>query len=133
MANIEHAISLPFTLGFTGSIETTTDQKKIWADRVLSVIGTAVGERVQRYYFGSKIHFDTFENVASAESQLYRDISESFSTYLPLLSFNNFQTSYKQDTGVLNVTVFYSLPDGTQDTTQIGTVQISGNQPPKEI
>ena len=133
MANIEHAISLPFTLGFTGSIEATTDQRKIWADRVLSVIGTAVGERVQRYYFGSKIHFDTFENVSSAESQLSRDISEAFSMYLPLLSFNNLQTSYQQDTGVLSVTVFYSLPDGTEDTTQVGTVQISGNQPPKEM
>lgn len=133
MTNIEQAIKLPFTIGFTGSIEATTDQRKIWADRVLSVIGTAEGERVQRYYFGSKIHFDTFETVTAAESQIYTSISEAFSRYLPLLSFNDLQTSFSQDTGVLSVTVFYSLPDGTQGTTQVGTVQISGNQPPKEL
>jgi phage baseplate assembly protein W len=133
MANIEQAISLPFTLGFTGSIDATTDQRKIWADRVLSVVGTAVGERAQRYHFGSKIHFATFENVTSAESQLSRDISEAFSMHLPLLSFNDLQTSYSQSTGVLDVTVFYSLPDGTESTAQVGTVQISGNQPPKEL
>lgn len=133
MANIEQAIKLPFTIGFTGSIESTTDQKKIWADRVLSVIGTAEGERVQRYYFGSKIHFDTFETVSEAESRIYSSISEAFSRYLPLLSFNNLQTSFSQDTGVLTVTVFYFLPDGTDGTTQVGTVQISGNQPPKEL
>lgn len=133
MANIEQAIKLPFTIGFTGSIEATTDQRKIWDDRVLSVIGTAEGERVQRYYFGSKIHFDTFETVTAAESQIYSNISEAFSRYLPLLSFTDLQTSFSQDTGVLSVTVFYSLPDGTQGSTQVGTVQISGNQPPKEL
>ena len=133
MANIEHTIKLPFTIGFTGSIEATTDQKKIWADKVLSVIGTAEGERVQRYYFGSKVHFDTFETVTEAESRIYSHISEAFSRYLPLLSFNDLQTSFSQDTGVLNVTVFYSLPDGTEGTTQVGAVQIIGNQPPKEL
>jgi phage baseplate assembly protein W len=133
MTNIEQAISLPFTLGFTGSIDTTTDPKKIWADRVLSVVGTAIGERAQRYYFGSKIHLSTFESVTSAESQLSRDITEAFSTYLPLLSFEDLQTSYNQSTGVLGVTVFYSLPDGTEGAAQVGTVQISGNQPPKEL
>jgi phage baseplate assembly protein W len=133
MTNIEKAISLPFTLGFTGSIESTTSQSKIWADRVLSVIGTAIGERVQRYYFGSKIHFDNFDTVSKAESQIYSSISEAFSMYLPLLGFTDLQTTYSKDTGTLNVTVFYSLPDGTQDSTKVGTVQINGNQPPKEL
>lgn len=133
MANIEHAIKLPFTLGINGSIETTTDQRKIWADRVLSVIGTALGERAQRYYFGSKIHFDSFETVTAAEEQLYRHIAEAFSDYLPLLEFSDLQTSYSKDTGVLDVTVFYSLPDETTTDTKIGTVMITGTQPSKEI
>ena len=133
MANTEHAISLPFTLNTNGFIETTTDQRKIWADRVLSVIGTALGERAQRYYFGSKIHFDNFQSVTAAEEALYRHISEAFSDYLPLLNFNDLETSYSEDTGVLNVTVFYSLPDNTTTETKIGTVLITGTQPPKEI
>jgi hypothetical protein len=53
--------------------------------------------------------------------------------HLPLLSFDELQTSYSESTGVLNVTVFYSLPDGTESMAQVGTVQISGNQPPKEL
>lgn len=133
MVNYEQAISLPFTLGANGSIEATTDQRKIWADRVLSVIGTALGERAQRYYFGSKIHFDSFESVSAAEEQVISHISEAFSTYLPLLTFNDIQTSYSQDTGALEVTVLYSLPDETQTNTKVGTVLISGNQPPKEF
>lgn len=133
MANIEHAISLPFTLSANGYIETTTDQRKLWADRVLSVIGTALGERPQRYYFGSKIHFDNFESVTAAEESLYSHISEAFSEYLPLLNFSDLQTSYSKDTGVLSVTVFYSLPDDTTAETKVGTVLIAGNQPPKEI
>lgn len=133
MANIEQAISLPFTLGINGSIVATTDQRKLWADRVLSVIGTALGERVQRYYFGSKIHFDNFDSVTGAEESLYKHISEAFSDYLPLLNFSDLQTSYSKDTGVLEVTVFYSLPDDTTTETKIGTVLINGTQPPKEI
>lgn len=133
MVNYEHAISLPFTLNANGSVETTTDQRKIWADRVLSVIGTALGERAQRYYFGSKIHFDSFEGVTAAEESLYKHISEAFSDYLPLLNFSDLQTSYSKDTGVLDVTVFYSLPDDTTTETKIGTVLITGTQPPKDI
>jgi phage baseplate assembly protein W len=133
MTNIEYTISLPFFIGVTGSVTTTSDQKKIWADRVLSVIGTAVGERVQRYGFGSRVHYDAFETVTQAEAQLESNILEAFSEYLPSLSFNGIQTSYDQSTGALGVTVLYSLPDTAEASTGIGTVRINGTLPPKEL
>jgi len=133
MSNTEYAISLPFTLGFTGSIDTTTDQRKIWADRVLSVVGTALGERPQRYYFGSKVHFESFENVEQAQDGIERAISEAFAKYLPLLTFREITSTYSQDTGVLDVTVLYSLPDESLSEVKIGTVQINGSEPPKEL
>lgn len=133
MSNTEYAISLPFTLGFTGSIDTTTDQRKIWADRVLSVVGTALGERPQRYYFGSKVHFEAFENVEQAKDGIERAISDAFAKYLPLLTFREITSTYSQDTGRLNVTVLYSLPDESLSEVKIGTVQINGSEPPKEF
>jgi phage baseplate assembly protein W len=133
MSNTEYAITLPFTLGFTGSVETTTDQRKIWADKVLSVIGTAIGERVQRYYFGSKVHYEVFDTAAAAPERLEGIISEAFGNYLPLLTFSGLSTTYSQDTGTLTVTVTYYLPDDTEESTKVGVVQITGNQPAEEF
>ena len=133
MSNTEYTISLPFTLGVTGTVQTTTDQNKIWQDRVLSVVGTAIGERAQRYYFGSKVHFEVFDGVTHAEEVLPGVISSAFATYLPLLSFKRIDTSYSRDTGTLSVTVYYALPDNTVTSVQVGNVQINGTQPPKEF
>jgi phage baseplate assembly protein W len=133
MANTEYTVSLPFTLGFTGSVETTIDQTKIWSDKVLTVVGTALGERTQRYYFGSKVHFEAFENVEQAKEGIEKAVSEAFSAYLPLLTFRGIRSSYSPDTGQLNVTILYSLPDEALSEVKIGNVQIDGNQPPKEF
>lgn len=133
MSNTEYAMVLPFTLGFTGSVETTSDQRKIWADRVLSVIGTSIGERAQRYYFGSKVHSEVFETSGSAADAMKEIVSAAFAAYLPLLTFTDLTTSYSSDTGTLTVTVEYYLPDNTKESTRVGTVQINGTQAAEEF
>ena len=56
----ERAISLPFSIDSYGNVASTKDQSKIWADRVRSVVGTTVGERLMRPDFGTSIPFATF-------------------------------------------------------------------------
>jgi len=42
------AISFPFTLDPFGKTTSTTDQRKIYQDKVLTLLSTAVGERPMR-------------------------------------------------------------------------------------
>lgn len=132
MANVEFAIKLPFTLGATGSVEVTTDQNKIWADRVLSVVGTAIGERVQRYYFGSKVHTEFFDTVSGAESNLPEIVAQAFAAYLPLLTLRNVTTDYNKDLGTLEAIIFYSLPNDERAELRVGNISLNGNLPFKE-
>ena len=133
MATVEKAINLPFTIGYTGSVEATVSQSKIWADRVLSVVGTAIGERVQRYYFGSKVHLELFSTASEAQERLPEIVSEAFSSFLPLLKLNRVESSFDSKLGTLTAEVYYTLPDDVRGNVTVGTILIDGNLPFKEV
>jgi phage baseplate assembly protein W len=129
---IEKAISLPFSVDPYGKISSTTEQPKIWADRVRSVIGTSLRERVMRPDFGGKVAFKVFENQDVAESSVKTEITEMFGSQLPLLTLQEVQTSFDEYSGTINTTVIYKLPNDQITHTNIGVVYISGNTPPYE-
>jgi phage baseplate assembly protein W len=129
----ELAIALPFQIDISGSVASTTDQDKIWQDRVLSVVGTAVGERVQNYYFGSKVHYDVFNTQEDAATKIEAHISEAFMNFLPLLSLRGVASTYDQDSGELNVTVTYLTPTNDLQQANVGTFYKDKDLPPKEL
>ena len=83
----EKAISLPFSIDTSGSIGTTTEQSKIWTDRVRSVLGTSLRERVMRPTFGTLIPFSLFNNVENAVEEIRDEVTRAFDRYLQLLTY----------------------------------------------
>lgn len=132
MAFAEKAVSLPFTIGPTGSVVMTDDQSKIWADRVVSVIGTAIGERIHNYYFGSRIHEQLWKTEEEAVEGLDESIAKSFEDNLPLLDYSGITTEYDSTLGSLTVTISYRLPNDVQENVTVGSVTIQGDSPIKE-
>jgi phage baseplate assembly protein W len=128
----EYAISLPFTITAYGTVDATGDQRKIWADRVLSAIGTGWGERVLRYEFGTKIHAEVYNTITAAESTIKLEVSRAFNEFLPLLTLDEVITTYSPETNSIKVDVTYKLPNQSEDTLTVGNVSIKGNLPPKE-
>jgi phage baseplate assembly protein W len=128
----ESAISLPFTITAYGKIGDTTDQSKIWSDRVVSVIGTGWGQRLLRYEFGTKIHTEVYNSITAAEENIKIEIATAFETFLPLLTLSEVITSYSQSTNEISVDVRYKLPNQEETTVSVGTVSIRGILPPKE-
>jgi phage baseplate assembly protein W len=132
MSDLEQAISLPFTISPTGKVATTTDQGKIWQDRILSVIGTALGERAQRYYFGSRVFTELFESESKARETVPAIIGEAITTYLPLITLNNIVMDFDKNTGVMDITIFYTLPNDVNSELKVGSITVNGNLPFKE-
>lgn len=128
----EVALSVPFNITPTGAVETTTDQRKIWADRVVVVLGTAIGERIHRHFFGSDVHQSTFRTQDDADRALRSAIEVAFNTHLPRLTLTRIETSFDSVEAVLNATVFYRLPNDEETQTSVGGVTISNNQPVRE-
>ena len=125
----EVALSLPFSVDPYGGITTTNDQTKIWTDRVRSVLGTTVRERVMRPGFGTLIPFALFDTETSAASQVETEVNQAFTQQLSLLRLDEVNVTVDNYTNVLTVEVVYALPNNETVSTVVGVARINGAQP----
>jgi phage baseplate assembly protein W len=122
------AMTLPFSIDRFGNISSTTDQKKIWADRVRSAVGTALTQRVMRPEFGTAIPQLLFDSVDVVREALQSEINLVFANYLSVLSFEELNIEYDDRQNVLSVDIRYRLPDDTEESVTLGVATLNGNQ-----
>lgn len=125
----EVAISIPFSFDVFGKVTTTSDQKKIWSDRVRSVVGTNLRERLMRPEFGCLVPSSFMETQDMASSMVITEVGRAFSSQLQPLTLQDVTTLFEESTGVMEVTVLYSLPNNDQIDTTVSFVYIDNNQP----
>lgn len=121
-------ISLPFSINKFGTVSTTSDQKKIWADRVRSAVGTALTQRVMRPTYGATVPQLLFDSVDVVIAALESDINAIFSTYLPSLTFEESLIDYDNKQNIISIDVRYRLPDGEEELVTLGVATLNGNQ-----
>jgi phage baseplate assembly protein W len=109
------AISFPFTLDPFGKTTSTTNQKKVYQDRVLTLLSTAVGERPMRPNYGTNIGTAMFENQGKVEKAVNDAIRSAMSKWLPELTVNKINIVGFLDTGAVTVEINVTLPDFTED------------------
>lgn len=132
MADNEIALKIPFSIDRFGNVVTTSDQAKIWSDRVHSAIGTQIGERVMRPSYGTRTAKAAFETITAAEDIIRREITRVFHDQLNLLSLDDIEFSFDQLTNELKARVIYSLPNKEQTDIEIGVVTLTGTTQPYE-
>ena len=125
----EYAISLPFSVNSYGKVASTFDQSKIWADRVRSVLGTTIRERVMRPNFGTLIPFAIFNTETGAVAQVEAEVSKAFSQQLGLLNLQKVNVTVDEYTNVLTVEAIYGLPNNEVVSTVVGLVLVDGANP----
>lgn len=121
------AISLPFSFNSFGELSYSTDPRKIYQDRVLLVLMTRFGERVMRPNYGSLVNQTVFENEALAVEKATRTITEAFSKWLTTLELKGINPVFDAVQGSLEVSVFYKLPTGEEDTVKLKTAILSSS------
>jgi phage baseplate assembly protein W len=126
----EKAISLPFSLDAYGKILSTNEQTKIWADRVLSVLGTLSSERVMDAQFGTPIPSYAFESLENAEALIPGEVAKAFSRWLSNLTLQDTIVLFDKQAGQVLVEVIYQLPNDEVRNTVIALAAISGDQLP---
>ena len=133
MAIFEMTISLPFGISDFGGVTSTTNQEKIWADRVRSVVGTSVQERVMRPAFGTEIPRTLFETEEVMSTRIEEEISQAFTSYLPLLTLDSVSVEFDSRVDVITATIIYELPNEEEATVSIGIATVSNDQPISEV
>lgn len=123
----ELAISLPFKIDALGKVGASIQQSKIWADRVRSVIGTALGQRVYRPNFGSNAALASFEGEDLVVAQIENDINTAFGLFLPVLTVLGVDVAVDPNTQIITVDVTYSTPNGAEYRVQIGLATIAAD------
>lgn len=127
------AISLPLSINSFGSFATTTDQAQIYADRVRTVISTAIGERIMRPEFGNAIPNRVYNSVRSMRESVDTLITEAFSSHLPNLELVSVDILTPQSANIFKVEVTYLLPDKTETSVIAGIATLSGDEPIEEV
>lgn len=128
----ELAIALPFSIDAFGTVNATVEQEKIWADRVRSVIGTALGERVYRPEFGCDAALVTYDDEEIVLSTIESSIRTAFQEFLPLLALHAVQVTVEELTRVIYVEVVYSTTGGADYLIKVGIATIDGTNPVSE-
>jgi phage baseplate assembly protein W len=123
----EIALSLPFSIDPYGSVSTTTEQSKIWADRVRFVIGTNLRERILDPEFGTLIPSAFMQTVDDSNSMIETEVERAFQSQLELLTFDKVELSFDEYTGTTNVSIIYGLPNGEITNTVVAVTYVSGN------
>lgn len=128
----EKTIALPFSIDPYGKVTSSSDQSKIWGDKVRSVIGTTIRERIMRPEFGTKIAFKVFDTEDEAINAISTEVTSAFNTQLPLLKLIDISSVFDEYTGTISTDVTYSLPNDVILTTAVGLVYIAQDNPPVE-
>jgi len=132
LSGLEYAINLPFSFDDYGNISKTSDQSEIWTARVKSAVGTAVGERVMRAGYGTRITELFFDTQDALSEGIKKEVQSVFDSYLPLLTLNSVEALYNELSGEMEATISFSLPNETVVDTSVSIVIINKSNPPYE-
>lgn len=113
------AISFPFTLDPFGVVESTESQTKIYQDRVLTLLSTAVGERPMRPTYGTDVARAMFENQTDAKKAIDQAIRKAISTWIPEVDVDSVNVTTFDNSGKVGVEVNIILPDFTSTTVNV--------------
>lgn len=120
----QRAISLPFSFNQSGAISYTTDEKKIWTDRVVLTLMTRLNERVMRPTFGSEVPSAAFETMDGARVLIQKSVAAAFSRWLPTLVLVGVEVQEVDGELVADVTFRY-IPDGDDESVRVKTAILS--------
>ena len=126
---METVLSLPFTVDAYGGVVSSTDQTKIWSDRVRAVIGTNLKERLMSPEFGTLVPASFMENTDDATVAIKSEVERGFLKFLQLLKLQTVDVSFDEYASSLNISIVYDLPNNEQATTTVNLVSVVGNNP----
>lgn len=121
------AISFPFTLDPFGVVNVTENQTKIFQDRVLTLLSTAVGERPMRPTYGTDVARAMFENQSDAKKAIDQAIRTAISTWIPEVDVDSVKVNTFDDSGKVGVEVNIILPDFTSTTVNVLSTTLNPN------
>lgn len=133
MSVSEVAIALPFRLDAQGNVATSTDQAKLWADRLKAAIGTIRGTRLLRSGFGTGVTDGFLDTTTAMDSVLHDEIVKIFVSQFPTLTLIDVSVDWDSDANTMTADVLYRLPSQEESQTQVGIAYLANDNLLSEV
>jgi phage baseplate assembly protein W len=124
----ETTLAFPFKISPKGTVSTINDQEAIWSNKVKSVVGTLIKERVMMPSFGTRFNEVLWNTEKFAKTNVVTFIEHAFITWLPNLNLEEVVVSDVDTSGQITISISYSLPNEQNSMVSIGIIGISGTQ-----
>jgi phage baseplate assembly protein W len=121
------AISYPFTLDVFGVTKSTESQTKIYSDRLVTLLSTAVGERPMRPTYGTSVANALFETENNLRQAINSAIREAIKRWLPEITVQNVAVKSLDESGAAEVSVTIILPDYTSASIVVKSTTLNPN------
>lgn len=119
------AISYPFTLDPFGVATTSEVQAKIYKDRIVTLLSTAIGTRPMRPTYGTNLAKAMFENQDNAASAIRSAIKSAISLWIPEVEIDSIEIQGVQEDGRMMVDLIVILPDYTLTSLSVASVTLT--------
>lgn len=119
------AITYPFTLDPFGVANTSEVQGKIYQDRIVTLLSTAVGTRPMRPTYGTNLAKAMFENQDDAAAAIRSAIKSAISRWIPEVQIDSIEIVGVQEDGRMLVTLIVILPDYTLTSLSVSSVTLT--------
>jgi phage baseplate assembly protein W len=115
------AISFPYTLDGLGVLESTSDPRKIYLDRLLTLLSTSPNQRPMLPEYGTDVLQALYENGNNLELSISQAVRRSVSVWMPEISVEQVLVSIPDEDGKAEVEIIIKLPNDLLTTLSIST------------
>jgi phage baseplate assembly protein W len=119
------AFTFPFTLDPFGVANTSEVQAKIYKDRIVTLLSTAVGTRPMRPTYGTNLAKSMFENQDNAAVAIRAAVKSAISLWIPEVEIDSIDIKGVQEDGRMLIDLIVLLPDYTLASLSVSSVTLT--------
>lgn len=114
-------ISYPYTLDPAGLLSSTEDPKKIYLDRLLTLLSTSPGQRPMLPNYGTDVLRALYENDNQLTVSINQAVRQSVGFWMPEISIQNIEVGLPDENGEASVNILIKLPNSLLTTLSVST------------
>jgi len=121
------SINYPFTLDPLGRIVSTSDDNKIYLDKIMTLLSTMVGQRPMNPAYGTDLLRALYESGEDYDLALREAIDRAMATFLPAVSLQEVTIKEPDSSGVSMVSISFSFPDGSTNEVSLNSSYLNSD------
>jgi len=115
------AISYPFTLDSLGVLNSTSDPRKVYLDRLLTLLSTSPTQRPMLPDYGTDVLQALYENGNNLETSISQAVKKAVAVWMPAINLQQVLVSVPDEDGIAEVEIIIKLPNDLITTLSIST------------